>query len=125
MAFAQRSAEHGEVLREDVDKPAVDSSGTGNDAVSRERLRLHSEVDAIVLDVHVIFFEAALIEKDAETLAGGQPTLCMLRRNALFAAAELGRFTPIFELFDGGRQESLPGGRPFHGRFGASIVRAG
>ena len=50
-------------------------------------LLLHAEVDAIMLDVHVIFFEAAGIEQHGQPLAGGQPALGVLRRNALFAAA--------------------------------------
>ena len=61
--------------------------GAGDDAVAGERLLLHAEVDAVMLDVHVIFFEAALIEEDAEPLAGGQPALGVLRRDALLAAA--------------------------------------
>ena len=63
-------------------------------------LRLHAEVDAIVLDIHVIFFEAALIEQHAEPLARGQPALGVLRRDALLAAAKPRRLAALFELFD-------------------------
>jgi hypothetical protein len=60
------------------------------DAVARDLLRLHAEVGAIVLDEHVIFFEAAGIEQDAQALAGGQPALGVLRCDPLFAPAQSG-----------------------------------
>ncbi len=119
----QRAAEHGEVLREDVDQAAVDRARAGDDAVARERLLLHAEVDAIVLDVHVIFFEAALIEQDAEPLAGGQPALGVLRRDALFAAAELGRVRGAFRALRWWLPcEPSLGRASFHGRSTGSIL---
>ncbi len=54
----QRAAEDGEVLGEDIDEPAVDRARSGDDAVAGDLLLLHPEVGAIVLDEHVIFFEA-------------------------------------------------------------------
>ena len=73
-----------------------------------ERLILHPEVDAVMLDVHVIFFEAALIEEDAEALAGGQAALGVLGRDALLAAAHLSRGAALFEFVDRCRQGLSP-----------------
>jgi hypothetical protein len=53
-----------------------------------------------MLDEHVIFFEAAGIEQDAQSLAGGQPALRMLGRDALFAPAQAGHFTALFEFLN-------------------------
>src|SRR6185369_3586972 len=64
VTLGQGTAEHGEILREDIDQPAVDRARAGDDAVAGYLLRLHSEVGAIVLDEHVIFFEAVRIEQD-------------------------------------------------------------
>src|SRR5207253_3562039 len=107
VALAERSAEHGEVLREYIEQAAVDRARPGYDSVARDFLVGHSEVGRVMLDEHVIFFEAAGIEQHAQPLARGQPALGMLRRDALFAAAHSGTFAPLFELFDGGRQSSV------------------
>ncbi len=61
----KRAAEHGEVLREDIDQAAVDRARSGDHAVARDLLLGHPEVGRIMLDEHVIFFEAAGIEQDA------------------------------------------------------------
>ena len=98
----ERAAEDGEILREDEDQAAVDRARAGDDAVAGELLLVHAEVDAIMLDIHVIFFERALIEQHPEPLARGQPPLGMLRRDPLLAAAEArGRAAPV-QLFDRG-----------------------
>ena len=65
VALRQRAAEHGEILGEDIDQPAVDRARSGDHAVAGDLLLLHAEVDAIMLDVHVDFFEAAGIEQHA------------------------------------------------------------
>ncbi len=109
VALRQRSAEHGEILGEDIDEAAVDGARSGDDSVARDLLRLHSEVSAIVLDEHVIFFEASRIEQDGQPLACGEPTLGMLRCNALFAAAELRKLTPFLQFFDR-RGHAFPSG---------------
>ena len=98
----KRAAEHGEVLREDIDQAAVDRARAGDHAVARDLLLVHPEVGRIMLDEHVIFFEAAGIEQDAQALAGGQPALGVLRRDALLAAAQPGQLAPLLEFFDRG-----------------------
>jgi hypothetical protein len=56
-----------------------------------------------MLDEHVIFFEAVLIEQDGEALAGGQAALLMLRRNPRLPSAQLGAAAAFFEFLDHGR----------------------
>src|SRR5206468_11669493 len=98
----------------------------GDDAVAGDLLSLHAEVDRIVLDEHVIFFEAAWIEQDAEPLARGQSAFRMLRCNPLLATAESRQLTTPFEFLNRSRQARLSSGRlPFHAEFVRSIGRAG
>ena len=61
----KRSAEHGEILREDKHQPAVDRARPGDHPVAGKFLRLHAEVDAIMLDVHVDFLERVGVEQHA------------------------------------------------------------
>src|SRR6185503_6971101 len=88
VTLGERAAEDGEILGEDEDEAAVDRARSGDDAVAWNLLRLHAEIDAIMLDIHVIFFERALIEQDGQPLARGEAALGVLRLYPLLAAAE-------------------------------------
>jgi hypothetical protein len=90
MGFRQRTAEHGEILAEDIDLAAVDGAPAGNDAVARHLLLRHAEIGGAVGDVHVVFFEGAFIEQHVDALARRQLALAMLGIDALLAAAEPG-----------------------------------
>ena len=98
VAFAQAAAEHGEVLAEDEHQPAVDRPRAGYNAVARDLLRRHAEVDAIMLDIHVELLEARGIEQHVEPLARRQPALLMLRVDASLTAAHARRLAPPFEF---------------------------
>ncbi len=104
MAFAERTAEHREVLRIDEHQTPVDRAAAGHHAVAGDDLLGHAEVDGVVLDVHVEFLEAALVEKDLEPLARGQLALGVLRRDALFAPAHPRGGAATFEFCDVGGQ---------------------
>ena len=104
----KRAAEDGEILREDEHQPAVDGARSGDDAVAGDALLGHAEIGAIMLDEHVIFFEAVGVEQHRNPLAGGEPALGVLRCNTLGAAAEPRRFAPSLQLFDGRRHKSPP-----------------
>ncbi len=82
MGLGERAAEHGEVLAEDEDQPAVDGAVAGDDAVAGDLLLVHAEVRAAVLDEHVPFLEAALVEQQLDALAGGELALGVLRLDA-------------------------------------------
>ncbi len=86
----QAAAEHGEVLTEGEDQPAVDGAVAGDHTVARDLLLLHAEVGAAMLDEHVPFFEGAGIEQEVETFARGELALGVLRLHPLAAAASAG-----------------------------------
>ena len=101
VGLRQRAAEDGEVLREGVDRAAVDAAGAGDDAVAGNRRRLvHPEVAAAVRDELVGLLERAGIEQEVDALARRQLAGVVLLLEAVFAAAELGAALEILEMFD-------------------------
>ncbi|MCY1501081.1 hypothetical protein D9M68_351420 [compost metagenome] len=99
MGFRQGAAENGEVLRKDIDLPAVDRAPTGDDAIARDLLALHAEIDAAMRDVHVVFFERAFIEQHLDAFARRQLALAVLGVDPSLAAAG-SCFCPAgFDLF--------------------------
>src|SRR5690242_21409907 len=99
MHARQRAAEHGEVLAEDVDQPAVDRAMAGHHAVARDLLVLHAEVDRTMLDEHVVFLERAGIEQRVDALARRQLALGVLRLDAARTAALARRRATTLKLF--------------------------
>ena len=99
MHARQRAAEHGEILAEDVDQPAVDRALAGHHAVARDLLVLHAEIDRAVLDEHVVFLERAGIEQHVDALARRQLALGVLRLDAALAAAQARRRAAALKLF--------------------------
>src|SRR5205085_1980216 len=85
----ERSAEDGEVLREDEDLPALDGAVAGDHAVAEDLLLLHSEVVAAVDLELVELDEAARVEEQLDALAGGELPLLVLLVDPLLAAAQL------------------------------------
>ncbi len=73
--FRQRAAEDREVLREDVDLPAVDAAGAAHHAVAGDLALLHPEVGAAVGDEHAQLGEAAGVAERGDPLADGEPAL--------------------------------------------------
>ena len=87
MRFRQRAAEHGEILGEEEDRPAVDRAPAGDDAVAGDLALLHAEIGRAVLDVHVELLERAFVEEHLDALARGQLAARMLGVDARLAAA--------------------------------------
>jgi hypothetical protein len=85
--LAQRAADDGEVLAEEVDRPALDQRVPGDDAVAEELLLLHAEIGAAVRREAVELDEGALVDEELDPLARGQLALLVLRGDALGAAA--------------------------------------
>jgi hypothetical protein len=108
MILQKRTAEHGEILREDIDQPAVDRAPAGDDAVARHLLVFHAEIAAAMGDIHVVFFEGPLVEQHVQPFARGQLALGVLRRDALFAAAHASRLAPFLELLKNIEHEPPP-----------------
>ena len=98
--LGERAAEHGEVLREDVDEPPVDAAVAGDDAVAVVLLVLEAEVRGAVDDEPVELDEGALVEQEVEPLARRQLALGVLRLDALLAAALLRFGDPPLEQLE-------------------------
>src|SRR5690606_15452912 len=99
MGLAQRAAEHGEILAEDVDHAAVDRAPAGYYAVAGDHRVGHAEIGRAVSDEHVVFFKAARIEQDVQAFAGRQLALAMLCVDALFPTPQAGFFTAPLQRF--------------------------
>ncbi len=84
--FGERPAEHGEVLREDVDEPAVDAAVSRDDAVAVVLLVLQPEIARPVHDEAIELHEAAFVEQQVEPLARRQLALRVLGLDATLAA---------------------------------------
>ena len=87
VSFRERAAEHGEVLREDIDEAAVDAAVAGDETVAGDDLVVHAEVAAAVLHQLVQFFEGALVEQQFDALARAELSFFMLARAAFRPAA--------------------------------------
>ncbi len=86
--LAQRAADHGEVLREDVHQAPVDRAVPGDHAVAQDLARQVADVAPALDDEAVQLGERALVQEQLEPLARGQLALGMLRLDALLAAAQ-------------------------------------
>ena len=101
VGLRERAAEDGEVLREGVDRPAVDAAGAGDDAVAgNRRCLVHAEVAAAVRDELVDLLERAGIEQQIDPLARGELAAVVLLLQPRFAAAQLGAALEILEVSD-------------------------
>ena len=98
MRFGKRAAEHGEVLREDEHHPAVHGPPPGDHAVTGNGLRRHIEIDAAVLDEHVVFLETAFVEQELDSFPRRQFPLCVLGIDSFLAAAQAGRVALPLQL---------------------------
>ena len=100
MTFGQRAAEHRKILTEQKYQPAVDGARSGDHAVTGYFLRLHAEIDAVMLDVHVDFLERTWVEQHVDAFACGQLALAVLRVDTLLSAAQPRRRTFVSHLFE-------------------------
>ena len=98
--FGQRTAEDGEVLREDEDAAAVDLPIAGDDGVAEEVLLVHAELGGPMDHELVELFKRAGIEQDVDALARGQLAALVLRFDALQAAAEASLILHLEQSFE-------------------------
>ncbi len=85
VTLRERAAEHGEILAEDEDQPAVDGTLAGDDTIARHPLVGHAELGAAMLDEHVAFLERVLVEQQIDPLARRQLAAGMLSPDAPLA----------------------------------------
>ena len=90
MRLGERTAEHGEVLRENVDQPPVDLPEAGNNAVPEVALLVQSEVRGAVGDERIEFHERPLVHEQIDAFAGGELALGVLLGDAILAATQAG-----------------------------------
>src|SRR5437879_11337067 len=102
MRLAERSAEDGEVLREDIHQPAVDVAVAGDHAIAEDLLL----AQAAAGDEHASFLEGARVEEEIDPLTSGQLALFVLFVDAFGSATEQGLAPEVFEMIcaaDSGR----------------------
>ena len=113
VGLRQAAAEDGEVLRKDVDQPAVDPAMAGDHAVSRDAALLHGEIGATMDDELVQFLERALVQKQGEPFPGGQLSRIVLALDSSRIVTLFGlpvSPSKLLKLFPG-----VHGGRRFRG----------
>ena len=127
----KRAAEHGEILREDIDQPAVDRARSGDDAVARDLLLVHAEVGRNYArrTCHILRSCRDRAARDSRSRAVSRPLACCaaMRFSPPPSRASL---APLFELFDRGchsadRPHLSQAARPSTRAFVGSIGRTG
>ncbi len=98
--FAQRSAEHGEVLRERVGQAARHRPVTADHAVAGHLAVGHVEVGIAMADEHAEFLERRRIEQEIDPFAGRQPAGLVDLRDAVLAAARVGLGAKFAQFLD-------------------------
>ncbi len=108
MGFRQGAAEDGEVFREDIDEAAIDGALAGDNAVAGDLLLIHAEIGALMLNEHVVFFEAAFIQQHFDTLPRAELAFGVLAFDSCSATALTGLFAFGFQRFDHVLHGALP-----------------
>ena len=90
VSFGKRAAKNGEILRENINQPAVDASKAGNETVARWALLFHSKIDAVVADKFIQLLEGTFIEEQINAFASGEFAGFMLALAAFRASACFG-----------------------------------
>ena len=85
---------------ENIDQPTIDHPLAGDHTIARDFLFFHSEIGALMLNEHVIFFKRALIEQDLDTLARGEFALFMLALDTVCTSAKPRLFSFCLQCFD-------------------------
>ena len=91
MHLGQRTTEHGEILREDIDRAAVDGAITCDDPIAQELLAFEPELVAAMGDEHAYLLKAAFVQQEMQAFAGGHLALGVLRVDAFLTTAQLGK----------------------------------
>src|SRR5260370_4668294 len=98
VGLGERTAEHREVLGEDVHQAAVDGAVAADHAIARHPLLLHAEVPAAMRHQRIDLDEGRRVEQQLDALARGQLAGGVLARDTLGAAAARRGGQPALEL---------------------------
>ena len=99
-ALGERSAEHREVLGEDVHQPAVDPARAGDHPVTGIDLLFQPKIGGAVGDKPVELDEAAFVQQEVEPLPGGELAFLVLLRDPLGAATLLGERLAVMQIVE-------------------------
>ena len=100
VGFGERAPEDGEVLREDINQTAADSTVAGDEAVAGRALRFHAEIVGVMPDEFIEFFERAFVEQQINAFAGAELALLVFALAALGSAAGFGLAVKLAELVE-------------------------
>ena len=99
---ADAAGEDRAVLGVNVNRPAVDFAEAGNDAVGRQFLLRHAEVDALSFRQHELFDKGARVEQFVDALARGKFAFGVLLGGRLGIGVQrdlLQLDEPLFKIF--------------------------
>ena len=100
VGLRERTAEHREILREDVHQPPVHAAVAGDESVSRRPLLLHAEIRALVRDELVQLLERSFVQQQRDPFARRELARRLLARPAFGASAGFRRGFAPPQLFD-------------------------
>src|SRR5260370_19449575 len=98
VGFRKRAAKHSEILREDVNQPAVHTAESGYKSIARGALRFHSEISAMVAHEFIQLFKGTFIEQQIDSFAGGQFSRFVFAFATLQSAAGFGFLAAMTQL---------------------------
>ena len=96
VGLRERAAKDSKVLAKYKYQTAINSAITNHHPIARHMLLIHIKVGAAMLNKHIPFFKAALIEQKVEPLASGKLAFGMLGINAFLPATQSGTAALIF-----------------------------
>jgi hypothetical protein len=108
--LAQRTAEHGEVLAEHTDAPAVDGAESGDHAIGVRAVVLQAHTVGPVAGQHVQLLERTLVEEVVDAFPGGHLALGVVLLHRAGGPGIAGHFAALGQFL-----ESL-GHRVIHGQ---------
>ena len=100
VGLRQRPTKHGEILTIHEHQAAIDGALTRNYAIARDFFAGHIEIDAAMLDEHVIFLETIGVEQHLQPLARGEFTFFVLPVDAGLTTPKPCGFALQFEFFN-------------------------
>jgi hypothetical protein len=88
--FAQRSTEHGKVLRENVNESSIDRAIAGDDTIAIKGLLVRAETGRAGRNKDAQFLKRSFVQQQLDAFPGGQFAFGVLLINAFLSAAQPG-----------------------------------
>ena len=100
MSFRERTAKNSKILTEHKDNPAIYRAVTCHHTITGDFLVCHTKVGTTMLDESIPLFETAFVEKQVDSLPGGEFATAMLNLDSALTAAKQGSLTFLFQLLN-------------------------